>query len=115
RPTGVARRVGSPRWAWLVSQTRGAVAPPRPLPPLHPGVETEVTVEITPLRRGHLRFEGVTIARPDPLGLIQALKSTALPQSLLVLPKRYPMPQIPIAGTRKYQPGGVPLAATDAA
>src|SRR5262245_15418031 len=63
------RQVGYPRWAWLVSQKRGAVVPPRPLPPLHPGVETEVTVEITPLRRGHLRFEGVTIARPDPRGL----------------------------------------------
>jgi uncharacterized protein (DUF58 family) len=106
------RQVGYPRWAWLVSQKRGAVIPPRPLPPLHPGVETEVTVEITPLRRGHLRFEGVTIARPDPLGLIQALKSIALPQSLLVLPKRYPMGEIRIAGTRKYQPGGVALAST---
>lgn len=105
------RQVGYPRWAWLVSQKRGAVIPPRPLPPLDVG-ETEVTLEITPLRRGHLRFQGVTLARPDPLGLIQALKSIALPQSLLVLPKRYPMAEIRIAGSRKYQPGGVALAST---
>ena len=105
------RQVGYPRWAWLVSQKRGAVIPPRPLPPLDVG-ETEVTLEITPLRRGHLRFQGVTLARPDPLGLVQALKSITLPQSLLVLPKRYPTAEIRIAGTRKYQPGGVALAST---
>jgi uncharacterized protein (DUF58 family) len=106
------RQVGYPRWAWLVAQKRGAVIPPRPLPALAPAGETEVTVEVTPLRRGHLRFRGVTIARPDPLGLVQALKSIELPQSLLVLPKRYPMAEIRMAGTRKYQPGGVALAST---
>src|SRR6058998_3396082 len=106
------RQVGYPRWAWLVSQKRGAVIPPRPLPPLDPAVETEVTVEITPLRRGHLRFRGITIARPDPLGLIQALKTIRLPQALLVLPKRYSMPAILLGGRRKYQPGGVALAST---
>jgi uncharacterized protein (DUF58 family) len=106
------RQVGYPRWAWLVSQRRGAVITPRPLPPLAAAGETEVTLEITPLRRGHLRFQGVTIARPDPLGLVHALKSIALPQSLLVLPKRYPMAEIRLAGTRKYQPGGVALAST---
>jgi uncharacterized protein (DUF58 family) len=106
------RQVGYPRWAWLVSQKRGAVIPPRPLPALPPSGESEVTVEITPLRRGHLRFRGVTIARPDPLGLVQALKSIELSQSLLILPKRYPMAEIRMAGTRKYQPGGVALAST---
>jgi len=106
------RQVGYPRWAWLVSQKRGAVIPPRPLPALAPSGETEVTVELTPLRRGHLHFRGMTIARPDPLGLVQALKSIDLPQSLLVLPKRYPMAEIRMAGTRKYQPGGVALAST---
>ena len=40
-----------------------------PVPPLAPRGETEVSVEILPLRRGILRFTGVTLARPDPLGL----------------------------------------------
>jgi len=106
------RQVGYPRWAWLVSQKRGAVIPPRPLPALPPSGEVEVSFEITPLRRGHLRFRGITIARPDPLGLVQALKSIELSQSLLILPKRYPMAEIRMAGTRKYQPGGVALAST---
>ena len=106
------RQVGYPRWAWLVSQKRGAVIAPRPLPTLPAAGETAVTLEVTPLRRGHLRFQGITIARPDPLGLVQALKSIAMPQSLLVLPKRYPMAEIRLVGTRKYQPGGVALAST---
>jgi uncharacterized protein (DUF58 family) len=106
------RQVGYPRWAWLVSQKRGAVVTPRPLPPLAPGGEIEVGVEITPLRRGHVRFTGLAIARPDPLGLIHALKTIRLPQSLLVLPRRYPMPEIRLGGRRKYQPGGVALASS---
>jgi len=61
------RQVGYPRWAWLVSQKARRGHSAAALPPLDPAVETEVTVEITPLRRGHLRFQGVTIARPDPL------------------------------------------------
>jgi uncharacterized protein (DUF58 family) len=106
------RKVGYPRWAWLVSQKRGAVVTPRPLPPLAPSAETDVTVELTPLRRGHVRFTGLTIARPDPLGLVHALKSIRLPQALLVLPRRYPMAQIQLGGFRKYQPGGVALASS---
>jgi uncharacterized protein (DUF58 family) len=106
------RQVGYPRWAWLVTQKRGAVVPPRPLPPLAPSGETEVTLELTPLRRGHVRFTGITLARPDPLGLIHALKTVRLPQSLLVLPKRYPMTDLQLEGPRKYQPGGVTLASS---
>ena len=106
------RQVGYPRWAWLVSQKRGAVIPPRPLPPLAPEAETDVTVELTPLRRGHVRFTGLTIARPDPLGLMHALKTIRLPQALLVLPRRYPMARIQLGGYRKYQPGGVALASS---
>jgi uncharacterized protein (DUF58 family) len=71
------RQVGYPRWAWLVSQKRGAVIPPRPLPALPPSGEAEVSFEITPLRRGHLRFRGVTIARPDPLGLVRSSRSSS--------------------------------------
>jgi uncharacterized protein (DUF58 family) len=106
------RQVGYPRWAWLVAQKRGAVVAPRPLPPLVPSGETEVTLELTPLRRGHVRFTGITIARPDPLGLIHALKTVPFPQSLLVLPKRYPMTDIQLGGQRKYQPGGVAFASS---
>jgi uncharacterized protein (DUF58 family) len=55
-------------------------------------------------------LEGVAVARPDPLGLFRAFAEVPLPQSVLILPKRYPLPPIALPGTMKYQQGGVALA-----
>jgi uncharacterized protein (DUF58 family) len=82
------------------------------VPPIPPGQEVEVRVEVRPLRRGVLRFAGVTLARTDPLGLFRALSTLPLPQTVLILPKRYPLPAIALPGTVKYQEGGVALAAS---
>jgi len=81
------------------------------VPPLPPNGEVDVPVEVLPLRRGLLRFTGVTLARPDPLGLFRAFSRVAAPQSVLILPKRYPLPPIALPGAMKYQQGGVALAA----
>jgi uncharacterized protein (DUF58 family) len=81
------------------------------VPPLAAHGETEVRVEILPLRRGVLRFTGMTLARPDPLGLFRSFAKVPQPQTLLILPKRYPLPPIALPGTMKYQAGGVALAA----
>lgn len=81
------------------------------LPPLLPGERRDITLELTPLRRGVMRFAGVTIARPDPLGIFRALRRMRLPQSVLVLPARYVIPPIALPGQLRYQPGGVALAA----
>ena len=80
------------------------------LPAATPQEEVEVKIEMTPLRRGILRFKGVRLARPDPLGLFNAFVRLPLPQSTLVLPRRYPLPPIAFPGTLKYQHGGVALA-----
>jgi uncharacterized protein (DUF58 family) len=69
-------------------------------------------MELVPRRRGYLRFTGVSIARPDPLGLTNAVVSLPLPDAVLVLPRRYPVPRIPVPGTRRFQPGGVTLASS---
>ena len=90
-----------------VATVKDAAVPPAP-----PGQETEVRVELTPLRRGVLRFNGVSLARPDPLGLLRALVTVPLPQRALILPRRYPLPPIALPGTLKYQEGGVALAAS---
>lgn len=82
-----------------------------PVPPLASHSETEVNVEILPRRRGILRFGGLTLARPDPLGLIRAFSRMPLPQMVLILPKRYWLPPMALPGTMKYQQGGVALAA----
>ena len=68
-------------------------------------------MEILPLRRGILHFTGVTVARPDPLGLFRSFSKIAAPQTVLILPKRYPLPPIALPGAMRYQEGGVALAA----
>src|ERR1051325_4475446 len=72
--------------------------------------QVEVRAELTPLRRGVLRFNGVTLARPDPLGLFRAFTTVPSSQTTLVLPRRYPLPPIALPGTMKYQAGGIALA-----
>ncbi len=81
-----------------------------PVPSLAMNQPAEVSVEFTPLRRGIVHFAGVTLARPDPLGLFRALRIIPLPQSMLILPKRYGLPPLALPGAMKYQPGGVALA-----
>jgi uncharacterized protein (DUF58 family) len=90
-----------------LATVKDAFAPPAP-----PNQETEVKIELTPVRRGVLRFRGVTLARPDPLGLLRSFITLPLPQTALILPKRYPLPPIALPGTLKYQAGGVALAAS---
>jgi uncharacterized protein (DUF58 family) len=84
----------------------------QPIPSLPPNGEAEVQAEVTPLRRGVLRLNGVTVARPDPFGLFRAFARVRLPQSVLVLPKRYPLPPVALPGATRYQQGGVALAAS---
>ena len=81
------------------------------MPPMPPNGEAEVRVEIMPLRRGILHFAGVTLARPDPLGLFRSFIKVSAPQTTLILPKRYPIPPIALPGALRYQEGGVALAA----
>lgn len=81
------------------------------VPPLPANGEAEAQVEFLPLRRGILHFTGVTLARPDPLGLFRSFVKITAPQTVLILPKRYPIPSIALPGALRYQEGGVALAA----
>jgi len=104
------RRVGWYRWVWLVARSRRAVIPPCAVALVPAHGEREVKVEFTPSGRGYVRFTAATVARADPLGLTNALVEIPLAQTLLVLPRRYPVPRLPLPGSRRYQPGGVALA-----
>ena len=98
------------RWTWLSSRKEMAVIREQPLPSLPPQSAVEIQMQLTPLRRGVVRFRGLTFAWPEPFGLFRALLAIPQPQSLLILPRRYPLPPIALPGTMKYQQGGVALA-----
>ena len=90
---------------------RRATLKPAEIPPLPAKGEGTVSLELVPLRRGLLKFVGVTVARPDPLGLFRSFRKVPAPQTVLILPKRYPLPPLALPGQLKYQEGGVALAA----
>ena len=105
RPFRIAqRRRGNPFRMATVKETE--------VPPMSARGEAEARVEVLPLRRGILRFAGLTLARPDPLGLFRSFSKIAAPQSVLILPRRYPLPPIALPGAMRYQEGGVALAAS---
>lgn len=80
---------------------------PQPLQPLSQNLSASVTLQLTPTRRGSLRFDGIEFLRPDPLGLVQGRIVAKSEHTLLVLPRRYPIPPLPLPGTARYQVGGV--------
>jgi hypothetical protein len=106
------RAFGYYRWLWLISKKQQAATQAVTMPPLQPNSETEVLIEITPSHRGIIKLTGLTIARPDPFGFFNACMTISLPQSFLILPKRYDLPPVGLSGTRRYQSGGVALAST---
>ncbi len=82
------------------------------LPALAPQAEIEVRVRGQAYRRGTLQLTGASVARADPLGLFRGLTRVELPDKLIVLPRRYRLPQSALAGARRYQHGGVALASS---
>jgi uncharacterized protein (DUF58 family) len=82
------------------------------VPDLPPLASTEIHEELTALRRGKLNLTGLTVLTPHPIGLTRSAQHLALHNSILVLPKRYPVPPVNLSGSRKYQPGGVALSSS---
>jgi len=104
------RALGYHRWQAALASHQNAEIEPRPLPDLHPGIAVEVVMQAVAHQRGTVRFERANLARLDPLGLFRALKRVNARQHLLVLPKRYVLPEISLPGNRAYQHGGITLA-----
>jgi uncharacterized protein (DUF58 family) len=103
------RRVYS-SWFRYVAQQRKGITQAIALPTLPPQRSTEVTVEVMPLQRGLLHLKGFSLTCPDPLGLVNTCRTVPLPETVLILPKRYPLPPINLPGLRRYQSGGVALS-----
>ncbi len=104
------RNAGYFRWRWLIE--RGTPRAPREavLPALASGGRTSVKLTLTPRRRGRIELDGLVLARAEPLGLVKGLVRIAAPARVMALPKRYRLPQLELAGGRRFQQGGVTLA-----
>jgi len=104
------------RWQWLLSRKlavgSNSESASQSLPEFLPKGENEIRLALTPSCRGILEFSGLTIARPDPLGLLYSLRTIENRQSVCVLSKRYILPDLHLSGTRQYQSGGVALASS---
>lgn len=96
------------RWKWLMLGKRlfiggsaaGDIA-------LDPGEEVPLTVELTPLRRGVIRFDDLRLLLPDPFGLFQRCRHITAPDAtLLVLPRRYPLPPVELPGGAAFKISG---------
>lgn len=106
------RRVGYFRWRWQIERRVPRDAARGELAPLGPGERQELELSFTPRRRGRIELAGLTIGRADPLGLVRGLARLPLPARLIALPRRYRLPAITLPGRRKFQPGGMSLAAS---
>jgi len=98
------------RWQHLVRLRTPVPTAEQPLPELAAGGAVSTSIEFVPALRGSVEFDRVWLARRDPLGLFRALQPIACRQSLLVLPRRYPVPELVMPGHRVYQHGGVTFA-----
>ena len=97
-------------WFGLLARKQWAYAPPQHLPSLPSKKGAEITGELIPLRRGILRFQQIVLACPEPLGFINRRFKVSLPQSVLVLPKRYQLASIELPGVSSDQPMGDAIA-----
>jgi uncharacterized protein (DUF58 family) len=100
------------RWMWLMEQNKLATVAEQPLPTLAPGGASDISLELIPHKRGVLRFEGLTVAFPDPFGLFRSFRRISLQQQMLILPRRYYIPNLAMPGSMQYQEGGVALASS---
>ena len=91
---------------------RRAVVTPQVVPAIPAGGSATAWVRVRPLRRGPLRLVGATIARTDPFGLVRAFVKVRAPDTIIVLPRRYPLRAVALPGSLKYQQGGVALASS---
>jgi Protein of unknown function DUF58 len=98
------------QWRKHVARQRWAIAYPQDLPILLAETKTKAMGKILPLRRGRLSFESITLACPDPLGLIYKRQRYDLNQSICILPKRYRLPALNLSNARRLQTGEHTLA-----
>ncbi len=106
------RRYRFYRWRWLCLRNTRLRPQPVPIPDLPPGGETEVVMALMPLRRGRLTLDHAEITRTDPFGLLRrGTPSRGKSVSVMVYPRRFPLPPLELPGiSKRLHTGGIALA-----
>ena len=99
-----------PHWRQCLSRRQAGEVQEQTIERLPLQRSVDVTMQGLAQHRGYMEFSALSIARRDPLGLCRALIDVPNPQTLLVLPRRYDLPELQLPGARSYQHGGVTLA-----
>ncbi|MGE9267393.1 MAG: DUF58 domain-containing protein [Verrucomicrobiales bacterium] len=96
------------RWKWLAEAAKIFTADElRDLPVLRRGEKGRLRCQVTPLRRGVVRLADVRLYLPDPFGFFQRCRRTQGEEGrVLVLPKRYHLPEEDLPGQSGMQSGG---------
>lgn len=111
----VDRKGGYFRWRHLIDSrlpARAAVHAGKALALMPAGALSQLRATLVPRKRGVLTFAGIDLVRPDTFGLAYGRVHKPLPDRLVVLPKRYRLPQVLLPAQRLLQPGGHALASS---
>ncbi len=103
------RKLKMKRWQWLIRQKKNAVVTRRPVPNVPPEGRVAIRTKLTPLNRGYIYLKGFTFFKKEPLGFMRAFYHTTNEARLLVLPRRYHVPELDLPGSRKHHTGGIAL------
>lgn len=104
------RKVGFPRWRRFMRMAAGADSAVVESFDLAPYQTKYLDLEIRPLRRGTLRFSKINLGCPDPFGLYRSTITAVMPESMVILPRRYAVPEYALGNRRHHNPGGVVFA-----
>jgi len=96
------------RWQWLVSRIRGFTSGECETSiDLQRGESKIIPMTLTPCRRGVFAMDDLRLLLPDPLGFFQKCRPLpTAPVRLIVLPKRYRLPQFEMPGSAAFRIGG---------
>ncbi|WP_321418249.1 DUF58 domain-containing protein [uncultured Desulfobacter sp.] len=103
------RKLKVHRWNWLTQQKQNAVLARSQVPVVPPASQVSIQTELTPLNRGYIYLKGFTFLKKEPLGFMRAFYHTTCEARLLVLPRRYRVPELNLPGSRKHHTGGIAL------
>ena len=100
------------RWHWLIKKNEKIKLNRISLPDMQPGETIIVKNRARPEGRGYLRFSGISILRPDILGLFHRVHRVTLKDKVLILPQITRVTPVSLASNRHFHPGGLSLASS---